>query len=525
MFKYLIKRLLHAAISVILVVGIVMILIYSLMDRRTIFQNDTKWQKVANNGKEVYQYQLWERYGYIDYIPYSEFVDAEIKNGNVSSESREIVAKVGDYPENDTVEASALIKKFTKTYESKGYKVVRLLAVKKTPTSQYYQKDGEPALLAYKDYNIFERLWKYFSSIISIDNIHYAAEVEGDRGFTFTFFDPVYGGNTFSPAIIGNGTKYKYLLYFDNKFPFVHQNLIKIKLGTSYSVSEGRDIVDYMTEEQGGLATKTVYYPSGYVAEATDNLHTLTYIEGSNSNAFNQARYVDDYTNATTYKKGKSMIAYSFIIGLIATLITYLLAVPLGILMARKKDKLADKLGTIYIVFIMAVPSLAYIFMFRAIGSSVFGLPTIFDTDSGSVLVYILPIVSLALPSIATLMKWLRRYMIDQMNSDYVKFARAGGLSESEIFRKHILKNAIIPIIQGIPASVLGCLTGAIITERVYTVPGAGKLLTDAISKTDNGVIVGLAFFYAILSVISLILGDILMAMFDPRISFSTKGR
>jgi oligopeptide transport system permease protein len=138
---------------------------------------------------------------------------------------------------------------------------------------------------------------------------------------------------------------------------------------------------------------------------------------------------------------------------------------------------------------------------------------------------YILPIVSLALPSIANLMKWIRRYMIDQMNSDYVKFARSGGLTEGEIFTRHILKNAAIPIIQGIPAAVLGALTGAIITERVYVVPGIGNLLTEAINKYDNGVIVGGTLFYAILTVTSLILGDVLMAMVDPRISFSTKDR
>ena len=136
---------------------------------------------------------------------------------------------------------------------------------------------------------------------------------------------------------------------------------------------------------------------------------------------------------------------------------------------------------------------------------------------------YILPIESLALPSIANLMKWIRRYMIDQMNSDYVKFARSGGLTEGEIFTRHILKNAAIPIIQGIPAAELGALTVAIITERVYVVPGIGNLLTEAINKYDNGVIVGGTLFYAILTVTSLILGDVLMAMVDPRISFSTK--
>ena len=122
-------------------------------------------------------------------------------------------------------------------------------------------------------------------------------------------------------------------------------------------------------------------------------------------------------------------------------------------------------------------------------------------------------------------MRWLRRYMIDQMNSDYVKFARSGGLSEREIFTRHILKNAIIPLVHGIPGTVLGALIGAIITERVYVVPGAGNLLTKAINNYDNGVIVGVTLFYALLSVVSIIMGDILMSMVDPRISFTSKAR
>jgi len=87
------------------------------------------------------------------------------------------------------------------------------------------------------------------------------------------------------------------------------------------------------------------------------------------------------------------------------------------------------------------------------------------------------------------------------------------------------MKNAIIPIAHGIPASVLGALTGAIITERVYVVPGAGNLLTRAINNYDNGVIVGMVLFYATLSVTSIILGDVVMSLVDPRISFSSKAR
>ena len=87
--------------------------------------------------------------------------------------------------------------------------------------------------------------------------------------------------------------------------------------------------------------------------------------ESQDASAVHSDRFTDDYTNVDTVKSGKSKIGYSFVIGIIAVILSYLIAVPLGILMARKKDKLVDQLGTIYIVFIIAVPSLAYISCLR----------------------------------------------------------------------------------------------------------------------------------------------------------------
>lgn len=113
--------------------------------------------------------------------------------------------------------------------------------------------------------------------------------------------------------------------------------------------------------------------------------------------------------------------------------------------------------------------------------------------------------------------------MIDQTNSDYVKFARSQGLSEGEIFSKHISRNALIFLVHGIPANILGNLVGAIITERVYGVPGVGNMLTTAITNLDNAVIIGVTVFYTTLTIVSLILGDLLLAKYDPRISLSSE--
>ena len=509
----------------VIVVGIVMVMVYSALDRNLIFAADSMYTRVKSNAKEVYMMQQWERYGYVDYVPYSDYMRQLVRDDEITQEQYGAAITFGNKASQDSDEAAEFIRRFTEEYESKGYKVVRLDGKMKGKTKKY-QDGGEPRLYAYRNIPVLMRLVNYFKNLITVDNIHYVEDEIEDRGITFTLHDPVYGGEKFSPAVMGTGTQYKYLFYFDDSFPFVHQNLVKINLGLSYSIRQGIDVFQTMTESQGSYAYSTVTYPTGTVSESADDLHSASYISGSlaGGGPVVKASFVDDYTNISTNKNGMSKIGYSFTIGIIAVFLSYLIGVPVGIIMALRKDKLLDHIGTFYIVFITAVPSLAYIFLFKSLGGR-FGLPTTFDMENPTWLMYVLPIISLSLPSIANLMKWLRRYMIDQMNSDYVKFARSGGLSEGEIFRKHILKNAIIPIVHDIPASILFALTGAIITERVYVVPGVGNMLTRAINAYDNGVIVGMVLFYAVLTVTSVILGDVLMSVLDPRISFTAKAR
>ena len=525
MTKYLINRILRALLSVVLVIAVIMIMVYTFLDREAIFTSDPNYPKMLNNKKEVYMMQQWERFGYVDYILFTDFLKDEVKAGNLTQEEADAASKIAAKPEQDSAETEKWVKAFTEKYDGvDGYDVKRLPGLIRIGSVQY-KDGGQPYLYAYRDFPVLQRLLNYFTGLIKIDNIHNAEEVIGERGLTFTWFDPAYGGEKFSPAIMGHGTTHKYLLYFDDNFPYIHQNLVTINLGLSFSVNNGHDVFNTMTDAQGPLKYSNVTYPSGVVEYTADDIHTLVHIpDTKDANPLNQKYYVDDYTSTTTAKSGMSQMGYSFVIGIISVVLAYLMAVPLGVLMALNKDKFIDKLGTFYIIFIMAVPSLGYIFIFRAIGS-LMKLPTTFDVQFPTWAMYVLPVISLSLPSIANLMKWLRRYMIDQMNSDYVKFARSGGLSEGEIFSKHILKNAIIPVVHGIPGSVLGALTGAIITERVYLVPGIGNVLTTAINKYDNGVIVGVALFYALLSVTSFILGDVLMAAMDPRISFTSKAR
>ena len=512
MGKYIIRRILTGLLSVAAVTGIVMILVYSATDRNLIFANDPVFSKQKSNAKEVYKMQQWEQYGYVDYVAYTEYLQTVAQGAEY-----EAAAVLGRTEKEDKPITQRYVQAFEDTYTEQGYQVVRLSGVLR---GGKYQEGGEPRLFAYRDIPVAARLVRYFKNLIAVDTASYVKEEIPNRGYTFTLYDPAYGGEKFSPAILGNGTYHKYLLYFDSTFPYVHQNFITFHLGRSYSVNAGVDVTETMTDSQGSFAYQEVTYPTGVKALSADDLHSATYVPGSLESGSEMVRtlFTDDYTGITTRKSGMSKLGYSFAIGICAVILSYLLAIPLGILMALKKEKLPDRLGTAYIVFILAVPSLAYIFLFKALGGSL-GLPTAFNMEKPQLLMYVLPILSLALPAAANLMKWMRRYTVDQLGGEYVKFARSEGLTEQEIFTKHIFPNAVIPIAHGIPAGILGALTGAIITERVYVVPGAGNLLTTAINMYDNGVIVGMTLFYSLLSVTAVILGDVLISILDPRIS------
>ena len=275
-------------------------------------------------------------------------------------------------------------------------------------------------------------------------------------------------------------------------------------------------------ETQGKEVTREVTFETGLTAESAIIFGSLTY--KYNLDRMDANKFVDNYAEYQTRKSQPSMVGTSFIMGIIALVLSYLIGLPMGVAMAKNKDKLVDKIGMVYIIFIIAVPSLAYIYLFRFLGVKLFSLPMVFTTyGSGDIRSWILPSISLALPSISGLMLWMRRYVIDQMNSDYVKFAKAKGLNKNEIFKKHIFKNAVIPIAHGIPTALAGCITGAIITEAVYSVGGMGKMIPDSINNYNNPMVIALVFMFAGISVLSVLLGDIVLTKVDPRISLSEK--
>ena len=215
--------------------------------------------------------------------------------------------------------------------------------------------------------------------------------------------------------------------------------------------------------------------------------------------------------------------AISMQLGLIAIAISVVIGVPLGILQTSFKDRVPDHIVTVYTIFVNAVPSLVTYSLILIFGSRVLGLPSMYSTRNPGPS-SILPIVCLSLGSIAWYALWVRRYMIDELNKDYIKLARVKGLSSRSIMVKHVLRNAFVPIAQYLPQSMLLTIGGSVLVERFFSVPGMGPLLTDSIQRYDTSVVQTLVMLYASLSILGVFLGDVLMMIIDPRITLANKG-
>ena len=487
-------RLLRSLLSILIIMLIVFTMIYTMVPRENIFFEDSTYRKLSSKSddKTEYVYSTWEKLGYLDYVRINDYCLTLYEAGS---------PEMGPAVEPDSPETQD----FIRTYTDQGYTIEKYLG-----SGRYY---------AYKDVPVIRRMALWLSKLIVIDTpMSVQDENNPDLPRSLSLGRTPTGG----VALIGSGSVHKYLLYTDSHFPWLHQNIIKLNFGTSYPTYQGLDVMRVLFQSQGTEVKRHVTFDTGYETDSGINFGSLKY--KSVLDRMDRKKFSDNYADYEVFRSQPSMIGTSFIMGLLAMGLAYFLGLPIGVLMARRKDKLADKLGMVYIIFIIAVPSLAYIYLFRYLGTTLFNLPSVFTTyGPGDVRSWILPVISLALPSIASLMLWTRRYVVDQMSADYVKFAKAKGLNQREIFNNHIFKNAVIPIAQGIPASLAGCITGAIITEAIYSVGGMGKMLPSSIKQYNNVMIVALAFMFSTVSVLSVLAGDIVLTKVDPRISLSEK--
>jgi len=216
----------------------------------------------------------------------------------------------------------------------------------------------------------------------------------------------------------------------------------------------------------------------------------------------------------------KAMVSFEF--GIIALAIQQLVGLTAGVLMARHKGRLADKLGNLYILLINALPAAVYFLAIQLYLSSVLKLPMLYDPINTSS--RILPIICLSLGGIASNAMWMRRYMVDQMNMDYIRLARAKGMTSGQVAFRHVMRNAFIPMAQSLPTAVLFTISGSLYVESLFSIPGLGGLLIQSIQRQDNTMVQAMVLLYSVISISGLLLGDIAMMICDPRIKLTKKG-
>lgn len=215
--------------------------------------------------------------------------------------------------------------------------------------------------------------------------------------------------------------------------------------------------------------------------------------------------------------------AISMKLGIMALGISLITGVTIGTMQSRFKDKLGDHIGTAYTIFANAVPPLVSYSLVLIFGTRLLKLPSMYSTRNPGPS-SILPIICLCISSIAWWALWTRRYMVDEINKDYIKLARIKGMSTKKIMRKHVLRNAFVPLAQYLPASFLSTVGGSILVERFFSVPGMGPLLVDSINRYDLNVVQTVTILYAALGILGVFFGDILMMLIDPRITLTSEG-
>jgi peptide/nickel transport system permease protein/oligopeptide transport system permease protein len=212
-------------------------------------------------------------------------------------------------------------------------------------------------------------------------------------------------------------------------------------------------------------------------------------------------------------------------LAVLSFLFIIIISLPLGILAAKRKDRPSDRVITVLTQVSMAVPA----FFLGMILSLVFGVILKWFTPGqyvnyhenflGFLRFMIFPAIAIAIPKIAMLVKFLRSSILRQMNLDYVRTARSKGMKENDILYRHVLKNALIPVITFSAMILADILAGAILIEQVFNLPGLGRLLLVSISNRDYFVVQAIILYIATVVVVINFLVDILYQWIDPRVS------
>ncbi|EFE28886.1 oligopeptide transport system permease protein OppB [Filifactor alocis ATCC 35896] len=206
-------------------------------------------------------------------------------------------------------------------------------------------------------------------------------------------------------------------------------------------------------------------------------------------------------------------------LGGLAILLIVILGIPLGVVAALKQGTWVDRTMIFFAIVGVTIPSfvlatlLIYVF-----GTKLKWLPTSRWVSWKS---RIMPTIALGVSSIAYVARLTRSSMLEVINQDYIRTARAKGLSETVVVFKHALKNALIPVVTYLGPLTAAILTGSFIIEKIFAVPGMGRMFVESISNRDYTVIMGVTIFYSLILVLFIFIVDLIYGLIDPRIKIN----
>ncbi|MDM7459148.1 MAG: ABC transporter permease, partial [Paracoccus sp. (in: a-proteobacteria)] len=218
-----------------------------------------------------------------------------------------------------------------------------------------------------------------------------------------------------------------------------------------------------------------------------------------------------------------TVVGMSYLIGI-------LIALPIGIISAYRQYSLFDQIGTFISMIGFSMPTFfTGVVLIIVFAVNLQWFPSVYDTtlvvrDWDSFLAQarqmVMPVTVLALYNAAQISRFMRSSMLDNLGQDYIRTARAKGLSERKVVLKHALRNSLIPVVTVIALGLPAVFGGAIITEQVFRVNGLGQLLISSIYANDIPMVMTLTFIFAILIVVFTLIADILYGVLDPRIRY-----
>ena len=220
----------------------------------------------------------------------------------------------------------------------------------------------------------------------------------------------------------------------------------------------------------------------------------------------------------------------SFAIALIATFFEFMIAIPLGITAATHQYSIRDYVVTVLVMIGISLPSFFFGQVLKDLLSMKLGwfpssgLVDATASNTGFALLLdqlwhmFIPVLTIVILSIGPRMRMTRTNMLEVMNSDYIRTARAKGLKEKVVINKHAFRNTLIPLVTSLAGLLPSLFSGAIITEQVFNLPGIGNVALDAMNRGDIPFIMGYNMFLAMLSVLGVLLSDLAYGIVDPRV-------